>query len=61
MDGTAAIDAGFTLGQRGQAKFVPNSMKWSDATIRHICGSVVTLQFDGFGDVFKVRDPMRRE
>jgi len=58
MDGTAAIDAGFTLGQRVQAKFLPNSSKWSDATIHHICGSVVTLQFDGFDDVFKI--PIRR-
>lgn len=58
MGGTAAIDAGFTSGQRVQAKFLPNSMKWSDATIHHICGSVVTLQFDGFGEVFKL--PIRR-
>jgi len=58
MDGTAATDAGFALGQRVQAKFLPNSTKWSDATIHHICGSVVTLQFDGFDDVFQM--PFRR-
>lgn len=46
------------MGQRVQAKFLPNSTKWSHATIRHICGSTLTLQFDGFPDAFQV--PMRR-
>merc|ERR1719197_74191 len=30
------------MGQRVQAKFLPNSTKWSHATIHHVCGS--TLQ-----------------
>lgn len=56
--GTGAIDAGFAMGQRVQAKFLPNSTKWSHATIHHVCGSTLTLQFDGFADAFQV--PMRR-
>jgi len=56
--GTGAIDAGFATGQRVQAKYLPNSAKWSHATILHICGSVLTLQFEGFADTFAV--PLRR-
>lgn len=57
-DGTGAVDAGFMVGQKVQARFLPNSSKWSDATIRHIRGSVITLQFDGFVDAFDI--PLRR-
>lgn len=57
-DGTGAADAGFMVGQKVQARFLPNSSKWSDATIRHIRGSVITLQFDGFVDAFDI--PLQR-
>lgn len=56
--GTGAIDAGFAVDQRVQAKYLPNSTNWSHATIRLISGSAITLQFDGFADTFKM--PLRR-
>lgn len=57
VHGTGAIDAGFAVGQQVQAKFLPNSKKWSDATILHMRGSALTLQFNGFSDAFEV--PLR--
>lgn len=57
-DDMAAANAGFAVGQRVRARFLANSTKWSDATIHHIHGSAMTLQFDGFDD--KVQIPLRR-
>lgn len=58
VNGTGAADAGFVVGQKVQAKFLPTSIKWSDATIHRIRGSALTLQFSGFEDAFEV--PLRR-
>lgn len=57
-DEMAAVNAGFAVGQRVRAKFLVNSAKWSDATIHHIRGSAMTLQFDGFDDMVQI--PLRR-
>lgn len=57
-DETPASDAGFAVGQRVRAKFLPSSTKWSDATIHHIRGSAMTLQFDGFTDMVQI--PLNR-
>lgn len=54
VHGTGAQDAGFAVGQKVQAKFLPNSTKWSDATIHGIRGCALTLQFAGFDDAFEV-------
>jgi len=58
VHGMGAVAAGFAVGQNVQARYLPNSTKWSDATIRRIRGSALTLQFIGFDDVFEV--PLQR-
>lgn len=56
--GLDAVAAGFRIAQNVQAKYLPTSTKWVDATVRQIRGSVLTLQFTGFEDVVAV--PLRR-
>lgn len=58
VNGFGAVGAGFAIGQLVQARYLPNSTKWSEATIHQIRGSALTLQFNGFGDVIEV--PLRR-
>jgi hypothetical protein len=57
-DEMAAANAGFAVGQKVRAKFLASSTKWSDATIHHIRGSAMTLQFDGFTDMVQI--PLNR-
>lgn len=58
VHGMGAVAAGFEVGQKVQARYLPSSTKWADATIHHMRGSAITLQFVGFDDACEV--PLQR-
>lgn len=58
VHGMGAVAAGFEVGQKVQARYLPSSTKWANATIHHMRGSAITLQFVGFADACEV--PLQR-